>query len=147
MADQTDDRSIRYRGLSAYKYQLRETYNIHVDLRPQQEIDTPYMCLRGDGLLTVKKSYAWDGPSGPTIDTNTFLRASLVHDALYQMMREELLDYQVYRRHADDLLKNMCLEDGMFAFRAWYIHLALRLFGESNARPGNKEPSKIFIAP
>ncbi len=31
-------------------------------------------------------------PNGPTIETKTFMRASLVHDALYQLMREEHLE-------------------------------------------------------
>ncbi len=147
MSEAAEGGEIRYRKLSSYKYQLWESYNRHIDLRPEQDIDTPYVALSGDGRLTVKQSYAWDGPSGPAIDTKTFLRASLVHDALYQMMREELLDHRVHRKRADDLLKTMCLEDGMFVFRAWYAHLALRLFGGRNARPGKKARSKIFTAP
>ena len=147
MDDQEKERSIQYRKLSAYKYQLREPFEMTTDIWPEQDIETPYMCLTIDGNLQVRKSYAWDGPSGPTIDTKTFLRASLVHDVLYQMMREEFLDYRVFRRSADALLKVMCLEDGMFVFRAWYIHLALRIFGETHARPVRKSESQKMTAP
>ena len=44
--------------------------------------------------MIVEKDYAWDGPSGPTIDTSNSMRASLVHDVLYQAMREEGLAYE-----------------------------------------------------
>jgi hypothetical protein len=74
---------IRYR--SGYKYQLVDASSVEVNIRPAAQIDTDYIALTADGLLTVKKSYAWDGPSGPTIDTKNFMRGSLVHDALYQL--------------------------------------------------------------
>ncbi len=92
----------------------------------------------------MRKSYAWDGPSGPTIDTRDFMRGSLVHDALYQLMRLSTLDYKVYRKRADEILKEICLEDGMCSFRAWYIYQALHLFAESAARP-REEPEVVII--
>ena len=141
------DRIITYRELTSYKYQLKEDYTETIGIHPEQDIDTSYLSLTIEGIITVKEFYAWDGPSGPTIDTKTFLRASLVHDALYQMMRENMLDYQTVRRQADDLLKKMCLEDGMFRFRAWYAHLALRLFGEKNARPRTGSSVRSLTAP
>ena len=73
---------ILYNG--GYKYQLKETSTIAIDISPETPIDTEYITLDSQGNLTIKKGYAWDGPSGPTIDTLTFMRGSLVHDALYQ---------------------------------------------------------------
>ena len=61
--------------------------------------------------------YGRDGPSGPTLDTRDFIRGSLVHDALYQLMREGLLDHSIHR------------EDGMTALRAWWVYQGVRLFG------------------
>ena len=60
--------------------------------------------------LYIKCGYAWDGPSGPTIDTPSTIRASLVHDALYQLMKEGLLNIK-YRKYADDLFKEILIED------------------------------------
>ena len=56
-------------------------------------------CIDRSGM-SVQKDYAWDGPSGPTIDTRNSLRASLVHDVLYQAMREGGLP-RTFRRRAD----------------------------------------------
>ncbi len=79
--------------------------------------------------LKVYKRYAWDGPSGPTFDTKTFMRGSLFHDALCQLIGEGLLDKK-YRKYADQLLRKICLEDGMSKFRAWYVYMAVRTYSK-----------------
>ncbi|MDF5607407.1 hypothetical protein P3745_24975, partial [Vibrio parahaemolyticus] len=52
--------------------------------------ESSYLSLSEQGLLTIKKGYSWDGVSGPATDTRNLILASLVHDELYQLMREEL---------------------------------------------------------
>lgn len=129
---------ITYRA--GYKYQLKENYSIRIDIKPPALIDTDYLALTTDGILTVKKGYAWDGPSGPTIDTPNFMRGSLIHDALYQLMRERLLDEETHRETADRLLQGICLEDGMSSLRAWLVYQAVHYFGEPSADPANDKP-------
>lgn len=124
-----------------------DDYFMQLDIRPQSDIEFLFLSLTVTGLLTVKKGYAWDGPSGPTIDSRDFMRGSLVHDALYQLMRLNTLDYQVYRQRADEYLREICLEDGMSAFRAWYSYQAVRLFGEANARPRDEPEIEKICAP
>ena len=75
------------------------------------------------------------------------MRGSLVHDALYQLMRLEELDYKTDRKYADQLLKNICREDGMSAFRAWYVHRLVRAFGEGAAKPTDKPPRQGDLRP
>jgi hypothetical protein len=133
---------IKYR--SGYKYQLVEKYLVEVNIRPEEPIDTDYIALTLAGLLTVKKGYAWDGPSGPTIDTKNFMRGSLVHDALYQLMRNELLPASC-REQADLELHRLCREDGMSAFRAWYVFLGVRKFANFAASPESRKP--VLTAP
>ncbi len=123
-----------------YKYQLKETYSLTIDIRPPAAIDTEYVDLDENGKLTLQAGYAWDGPSGPTIDTLDFMRGSLVHDALYQLMRENLLDRRVYREPADRILQNLCKEDGMSALRAWGVYQAVRLFADPAADPASDRP-------
>ena len=79
------------------------------------------------------------GPQGPTIDSPSFMRGSLVHDALYQLMRAEKLDGEIYRKPADRLLQQMCIHDGMSSFRAWIVYRALRFGGGSAADPARKK--------
>ncbi len=129
---------IAYRA--GYKYQLKESYTLRISIKPPIPIDTDYLALTTDGILTIKKGYAWDGPSGPTIDTLNFMRGSLVHDALYQLMRERLLDEGTYREVADRLLQKICEEDGMSSLRAWWVYQAVHFFGEPSADPTNDKP-------
>jgi hypothetical protein len=130
-------RPIRYR--SGYKYQRVEEYSVAVIIRPAVPIDMDYIALTPDGLLTVKKSYAWDGPSGPTFDTKNFMRGSLVHDALYQLMRDGYLP-ATFREQADLELHRICREAGMSKFRAWYVLLGVRKGAGFSVTPEARKP-------
>lgn len=136
-----------YRNLVNYKYQLMEDYGVTVDIVPEGPIEFQFLSLLSGGLLTIRKGYAWDGPSGPSIDTRDFMRGSLIHDALYQLMRLGALNYQIHRRRADEILREACLQDGMSSIRAWYVYHAVRLFGESSARPRNEPEVEVICVP
>lgn len=129
---------IRYK--KGYKYQLFEAYEIETSFRGQSDIASvgKYVTLSKDGHLKIKKGYAWDGPSGPAIDTKNFMRGSLVHDAIYQLMRERKLSKDVYRYQADKLLKQICKEDGMSSIRAWWVCRGVRRFAKSAASHSNR---------
>ncbi len=128
-----------------YKYQLTESYSIKINILPVADINTPYIKLTKQGDLTIEKGYAWDGPSGPTIDTKNFMRGSLVHDALYQLMREKHLHKGACRQPADRLLQQICREDGMNFLRAWFVYEAVKIAGDPAADPKNSKP--IITAP
>ena len=130
---------------SGYKYQLKSDSVTSIGITPDAAIDTEYIKLTLAGVLTVKEGYAWDGPSGPTIDTLNFMRSSLVHDALYQLMRERMLDHDKCREPADRLLQKICIEDGMSRLRAWIVYHGVRLGGGPAADPASDKP--IIHAP
>lgn len=136
-APRLTSRCIRY--AEGYKYQLRRTACIQVAIRPAQTIRTDWIELTADGWLTLQKGYAWDGPSGPAFDTPTFMRASAVHDALYQLLRLGLLAPEL-RAAADDEMHRICLEDGMWRLRAWWCHRGVRLGAGPAADPALLSP-------
>ena len=132
-----------------YKYQLEQDYSIQTSIRPERFIYTDFVRMDLDGMLYIRKGYAWDGPSGPAIDTKSMMRASLVHDALYQLISEGMLDF-TWRDEADAELRLIYEEDVMVvASRDWPIigtlrrlyarargpsaEAAVRVFGESHA--------------
>lgn len=129
---------------SGYLYQLAEDFKVKVPI-DGKTISQGFITLTVTGVLTLKKGYAWDGPSGPAIDTKNFMRGSLVHDALYQLMRKKRLGPKKYRGVADSLLRKMCLEDGMSSIRAWWVYKSLEWFGGSAADPENEK--EILTAP
>ena len=58
-----------------YKYQLVEDEVTKTDIIGYS-FDTKFIRLTLVGVLTVKAGYAWDGASGPTIDSPSSMRAS-----------------------------------------------------------------------
>lgn len=124
-----------------YKYQLDESYELQIPLQPDECLTSQFIQLDLLGNLTIKQGYAWDGASGPALDIPSLMRASLVHDVLYQLMREKLLDNQVHRCAADLLLKQHCIEDGMWPIVAWVVYKAVRVFGNPSADPSNRKQS------
>jgi len=122
---------IKYKG--GYKYQTVEEYSVQVSVTPVADIDTDYIRLNTRGWLIISKGYAWDGPSGPAPDSPDFMRGSLVHDALYQLMRHDVIDRKVWRKTADQDFRRICREDGMCRIKAWAAYWAVRLCGADSA--------------
>jgi len=119
---------------SGYKHQLHEAETFRLNVYPDEDIHTDYIHLLTTGELTLEKGYAWDGPSGPTIATKSFMRGSAAHDALYQLLRMGLLE-QYWRKQADVELQTICLNDGMFKLRSWWIYRVVRLAASPAAQP------------
>ena len=134
---------IKYKG--GYKHQLYEDYQLNVAIIPPKfPVDTPFLKLDMNGNLIIKAGYAWDGASGPTWDTPSCKRGALIHDALYQLMREEKISL-TNRNRADDLLRDICIEDGMYKWRARLWHYFVGKAGLSSATTEGER--KIIVAP
>ncbi len=127
------------------KYQLASDYSIKTSIRPKKPVDGKFIKLDKTGHLTVVEGYAWDGPSGPVIDTKENLRASLVHDALYQLMRNRHLTAKAHKDKADKLFKKICIEDGVRRATAHIYYLGLKLGGKPHTDPKNRK--KVHRAP
>lgn len=125
-----------------YKYQLAAQYQVATGIVPGTPIVTEFIELNTAGVLTIRSGYASDGPSGPTIDTKTFMRGAFVHDAFYQLMRMGRLP-QSYREDVDKLLRKHCREDGMSSWRAWYVYHSLRKMGAAAAK--TKNAKKVYM--
>jgi hypothetical protein len=137
---------IAYR--KGYKYQLADGYEVQLGYKGGEnliELADDWTWLTEDGRLLVTAGYAWDGASGPAMDTPTIMRASLVHDALYQLIRLGSLDKPTWKPRADKELRRICREDGMSRFRSWYVYQAVRLGGGKAASPAGIKP--VLYAP
>ncbi|MFC1749269.1 hypothetical protein ACFL2V_10730 [Pseudomonadota bacterium] len=72
------------------------------------------------------------------------MRGSLVHDAVYQLIRFGGL-HESNRKAADGLLKKICRQDGMFRARTQWVYLGVRFGGGSAADSGNVK--EVITAP
>ena len=120
-------------GKVPYKYRLTDFFihECNTGLPEDLQITTNYYSLNSDGVIGGPE-YAWDGPSGPTIDTENSIEASLVHDILYQAIREKQIPRRL-RRRADKIFRVMLEEAGMSLGRRWAWYWAVRIFGRKAA--------------
>ncbi len=134
---------MKYRRLTGYKYQLAEEFSIKLPLFGDVSVLHPEITLAG-GVLTIKAGYLWDGASGPTLDDATNMTPSLVHDALYELIRAGLLP-SARQGDADYTLNQLSRDRGMPAWRRLLWFNGLSLLGFNAAKPKKVEPQDIVI--
>jgi len=129
---------------SGYKHQLNTGFQVKLPWAAGHPGRLVRVELKADGTLVLEKGFAWDGPSYPGSDTpegmDTFARASAVHDALYRLMVNRVLDYRVHRLKADETMRALCLEDGMVEGQADLCYRAVRSLGDAYAMPPGERP-------
>lgn len=127
-----------------FKYQLYKDEVFLTGIPCGKRIKTQFIHMDETGKLTVLSGYAWDGPSGPTIDRKTNMRGSLAHDALYQLIRNKWLEPH-WRLKADKFMQQCCVEDGMNKLWAKLYKRELSKFASFAADPANAK--KVYEAP
>lgn len=133
---------MKYRKISSYKYQLVEPERVFTKDLPDIDHDI-WVSIKRE-IMTISEGYMWDGAT-VAIDTEAFMRASLVHDALYQLIREGRLD-KSYKGYADNLMHQICLEDGMSRIRAWYVYLGVKWGGGKSIKAKSKgEANEVVV--
>lgn len=134
-----------YRELKRWKYQTTENFQVTLPelVAPSFAYTrktwsgntwTIFSWTEESKTLYVTAGYQWDGPSGPTLDSQDTMRGSMVHDVLYQAIRLGFLAMD-HRETADLILRRICCEDGMGAVRAWVWFEGVRRFAGYAARP------------
>jgi len=119
------------------KYYTRERVFLQTSIFPDAEIKTEWLTLRTDGMLIIEENYMWDGPSGPTIDTDNSMTPSLGHDALAQLMRLGLLDRK-WRIQSNVDFERWLKERKMAKPRRWFWKRQLDRFGAPSTEAKNK---------
>jgi hypothetical protein len=143
---------------AGYKYVITRPFRIKTEIRPpftrritRQTVDVnntavviPLVTLEPSGWLTIHAGYAYDGASGPTIDTLDSMAGAAVHDAGYQLIRLGKIE-PTWKEYFDELFYEIMVEDGMIRPRAKLWEWAVKTFGRSATRP-SAEP-KEQVAP
>ena len=123
-----------------YKYQVTRPFYHKLSINPFVEYLGRYYSLSMEGVLTVHIGYAWDGSSGPTLDTKNQFRASAVHDALCQLIEEGIIK-ESFRDSAHKIFYDILIEDKMNKIRAKLWLYCLKKFNKtySQTRKNQKE--------
>ncbi len=133
---------LTYRELDDYKYQVKHDFKIQTGIKGFFAL-TEYISLERDGLLRIKAGYAWNG-SNWSSDKQAMI-ASLVHDALYQLMRLGLLNRVIFRKPADALYRDITIAEGIWKPRAQFRYRMLRLFAIGSTYPEKNPRGQINI--
>ena len=98
-------------------------------------IQSKFFEINNLGMMVIYKGYRWDGPSGPTIDTPSFMRSSAAHDVSFQCLREGLvLDDRrnEFLKLANYDLKDISRKDGMLKSRSSIAKFSVDKFGKKH---------------
>jgi len=133
----SDYNQIKYKA--GYKYQITSRACFVTDIHPKKDIETQFIDLSESGILLIKPGYAWDGASGPTLPSIKAKRASLAHDALYQLLREKKITGEANRRKADRIFYELLRKDGMWKIRAKVWWRAVRRWAKKSSMRGRPE--------
>lgn len=125
-----------YKKGGSKKYVLTKSFVAKLKVKPPVNIHTEYCSYLRTGYICIYEGYEWDGPSGPTIDTDNFMDGALIHDVMYQLMREKHLALRPYRLYADNELYRQCRASGMGWIRASYVWAGVRIGGHKAAGGG-----------
>ena len=114
-----------------YKYKMVTKRVVQTGIKGYN-IKTDFFWLKECGELVIFAGYCWDGPSGPTVDTPSFIRSSAVHDILFQIMREGRIpdiDRDIFFDDANLELYRIGKIDGMNPIRALWVWKSVDSFG------------------
>jgi hypothetical protein len=155
--------ALHYRKITGYKYVVANQYRGAVPELLGIDVEHQWFQIRS-GEMLVWPGYAWNGASGPTLDTSATIKASLVHDVGYQAIRAGLMDpehradvdaalYRILRRAQHSWAAGRPTATGRAAAAFWtetralYYFAAVRAFGRSSTKPLEVEPQdQIYIA-
>ena len=125
-----------------YKYQLGEDAHINLPIYGE-EYESDFIKITRSGDLFIRKGYAWDGSTGAK-DTKKTLPASLVHDALCQLINEGMIDKK-WQLTADLTYRAICLGNGFGNMRTAIRYRAIRCYDDSGLK--EYKPREILTAP
>ena len=122
------------RGKTIYKL----SHNVCVQTNQGQQLNgNEFISLDNEGLLAIREDYSWNGMTW-FWDTNEIMFPTLVHDALYQLMRidygnfsneNRIEDRSKFRKDADKLFYRHCRQNRVNCVKALICYIGVWVAG------------------
>ena len=127
----------RYKLKKDFCIDYQKEFGLALTLR--SNLSEPHFTL-SDTQLCAKEGYAWDGASGPVVQTKNSVRATLVHDIMCQAMASNRsIRTRKNRRTADRIFLRILKADGMSWPRRQIWYRAVRMFGGKRTKAENRQ--------
>lgn len=121
-----------------FKFYLAEDFSLRIDGLPDANVLPLYKMSMANGTLTISKGYMWD----KGFRDKRFVRATLVQEALYQLIRLGYLPYE-WRSKSNAIYFGLLVEDGVPKPIAWMMKKWVDVFGNVAAN----KTRKVLVAP
>lgn len=123
-------------NVEKFKYDMLKCLGLDVsEFKILTEIDVDHKFFRmKNGIIENKVGFRYDGPSGPTKDDETNMRAALFHDIGYQIIKEFLKEFSFWkririRRAFDKVFRRVLKADKMGFWKRQVYFVGVRGFG------------------
>ncbi len=134
-----------YERIHGYKYRLLEQFQWYSEFLKDESFEAPFFqCDKGH--CTAFKGYAWDGVSGPAVDTKKTKIPGLKHDISYQAIRLGLIDKK-YKSDIDKQFHDDLERGKVSRFIADIYYRGVRWFGSMWGLVRGKYEGKRLYAP
>lgn len=138
---------IRYRRIGPFLfwggYQLVDDVQYKTSILGY-DIFTDLVRLDPGGMLTIKKWYAWDGPTYG-VKTDDFIAGSCIHDPLCDLVNKGLLpEYEQCK--VDEEMMNVNTKQKMHWFRRFYTYFTVRGYQLNKKGPYQHKVYTIHLA-
>lgn len=134
-------RQIAY--VKADKFILGRDEFFSLPFKPKETIRTSYCTFYDNGDLHIKRGFLWSA-NFPAINTENTKPASLLHDCIYNLIKDGFLPREPYREHGDRLLYDVLIECNVLQYRAFAWYKAVQLGGDEAL---DSPPPKMYYSP
>lgn len=120
-----------FKPAPGWVYTLRTNYSENFPaLRGIFYNPNEYVCVFPTGDISIRFGYSWDGATC-TLNTKDLIEPSLIHDALYQCLREGA--DKSLKKIADLVFYDALLRNGVNKFVAWVMYQAVSNFAPKSS--------------
>lgn len=121
-----------------FKFYLAEDFSLRIDDLPDANVLGMYKLQMAHQTLTICKGYMWD----KGFRDKRFIRAQLVQEAMYQLIRLGYLPYE-WRSKINTIYYGLMVEDGVPKPVAWMLKKWADVFGNV----ASNKSRKVLFAP
>lgn len=110
-----------------HHFRLLNDVDVATSISLAHEFKTPYLAMSEAGHLKIKAGYRWSLPWYVYSHSPEWVKAVLVHDALYELIRLGVVTVQ-HKKQIDQLFVYLCKAAGVKRMGIFWVYFLLYCF-------------------